>query len=863
MTFSPSARLWHLTRSVMIVAAMLALNAMAADKAVPAPKAKPRPNIEDERDLNAARQALADGCYDIAALKFRRLQARPGVGPKHRIIYSSLLVEALVRADKGEEALAAMKKETIDDRPFWEGQARLLTGDYDKALEVLATYPVDGPLAALATVARAHAMMGQGREAAARTLIKPLRAHPDAQIGRHSRLLFNELELGNDTPQVVLDRLSNESTAGKDTAVQYLRARALLEQNNLPQAEAILRDLLSTDQLSELEHDAATVLLAEVLLHERSPEARKRLIAFISGFSSGSSERKDTEFWGEAFGLLERIASNARTDDSLLNSVLAWTADSTRPERQGYALYFVAQQLHKANRDGYAMGFVEAVIQLQPKHPKASDAMRLAMQIHGARHCDTRVIELAELWRRDFGGGGGSVVDFLVGMNCFTRGEFREALGFFEKAADLEGDLARRRRALYNAAMCAIKTGEKAVLASLMTQLAQAAPAEEHGKKSGGETAADVELDRALQLASKVDPAAGEELAAFVKNHPDHPRWAEAQVALAEFSLLDVPPRIKPATEALDAAARIKHDSALQERMDYVHLWLREAMQDLPGVARAGMIFIAAWPNSGRLDEVRMKVGEAYYRLENFLSARTQFELLVKNSPDSPYADTALYFAGKAAMKLGSVGSAEGLNAAITTWEELSQREGPLATAARQQQAIAKRLQGNNAEALKLLDELLENSQIQGDQRYGIQCDKAELLVSMGRKDASRFAEAETLLRDMLKDKALPLAWSARAGVLLAKALKDQAHNAEALEACYDVVTNGTNFLSQPATPTEYQWFYRAGFMAVELLKDDQKWEAAAKMAEKLARTGGDRAKEAAEKANEIRLKHFLWDASK
>ncbi len=850
----------------MIVIAAFAMAAMAADKPAPksAPKpAKPKANLEDERDLNAARQALADGCYDVAALKLRRLQARPNLGPKHRISYASLLVEALVRDDLGEEALEVIKKETIDDRPFWEGQARLLTGDYDKAVEVLSTYPADGPLAALATVAKAHALMGQGREAAARTLIKPLRTLPDPQIARHARLLFNELELGGDNQQVVLDRLSSDSTKGKDAAVQYLRARALLEQNNLPQAESILRDLLSTDQLSELEHDAATVLLAEVFQHERSPEGRKRLVSFLNSFSTGSSERKDTEFWGEAFGLLERIAANTRADDPLLNSVLAWTADSTRPERQGYALYFVAQQLHKAKRDDYAIGFVEAIIQLQPKHPKASDAMRLAMQIHGAQHCDKRVIELAEQWRSSFGGGGESVVDFLHGMNCFTRGEYRDALALFAKAADLEGDLTRRRRALYNAAMCAVKAGEKAVLASLMTQLAQAAPAGEHGKKVVGETAADVELDRALQLASKVDPAAGEELAAFIKNHMGHPRWAEAQVALAEFSLLDVPPRIKPATEALEAAMKIKHDAGLQERIDYVYLWLREANLDLPGVARAGIIFIAAWPSSGRLDEVRMKVGEAYYRLENFLSARTQFELLVKNSPDSPYADTALYFAGKAAMKLGSVGSPEGLNAAITTWEELSQREGPLSTAARQQQAIAKRLQGHNEEALKLLDELLESPQTQGDQRYGILCDKAELLVNMGHKDASRFAEVEILLRDMLKDKALPLAWSARAGVLLALALKEQAHNAEALEACYDVVTNGTNFLSQPTTPTEYQWFYRAGFLAVDLLKEDQKWEAAAKMAERLARTGGDRAKEAGEKANEIRLKHFLWDASK
>jgi hypothetical protein len=43
----------------------------------------------------------------------------------------------------------------------------------------------------------------------------------------------------------------------------------------------------------------------------------------------------------------------------------------------------------------------------------------------------------------------------------------------------------------------------------------------------------------------------------------------------------------------------------------------------------------------------------------------------------------------------------------------------------------------------------------------------------------------------------------------------------------------------------------------------DYQWEAAARMAEKLSRSGGDRAQEAAERASKIRLKHYLWDDTK
>jgi len=842
----------------LTVMALLGTLAAGADKS--------QLSLEGSQEVKVVRAAMAEGFFDIAEVKTRRLLEQPGWSKQDRSALAGILVQALVRNGKGDAALAALKGGPIDDQPFWEGQALLIKGDYEHAADKLGTYPADGPLAALTVVARAHAFLGQGRESAARSLIKPLRTDPDPEIARHTTLLFDELELGSDYSNVVLGRLSHE-TDGKDVEMLFLRARALLELHDNAKCGLILRELLTTRKLSERQHDAATIMLAETLWHERSPEAREWLLSFINGFSAGfaagTADRKDTQYWGEAFGLLERIAAGAKPDDTLLAPALAWAADATRPERQGYALFFIAQQLHRAGKDSYAIGFLETIIQLKPRHPKASDAIRLAMQIHGAQRSDPRVIELAELWRHDFGGGGESVVDFLVGMIRFTRGEYHEALNLFANAADLETDLTRRRRSLYNALICAIKAGEKAVLSSLMGQLAQASTATGPGKKdipNSGDTPADVELDRALQLAARTDPAAGEQLAAFIRQHPEHPRWPEAQVALAEFSLLDVPPRIKPAVEALAAAVQAKHDTALQERIDYVTLWLNDAMQDLSAVARTGLAFIEAWPHSSRIDEVRMKVGEAFYRLENFVYARTQFELLVKSNRESPYADTALFFAGKAAM---AVPTPEGRNAAITIWDELAQRGGPLAIAARQQQAVTKRLQGNDEEALKLMDDLLQDPQVQGDRRHGIECDKAELLKSMGKDTPLRYDQAVSLLRRMLQDKSLPYLWSSRVGVLLAAALEEQGHKAEALEACYDVVNTGSGFLSQPASPSEYLWFYRAGFHAVDLLKDSQQWEAAAKMAEKLAQSSGDRAKAAAEAATRIRLEHFLWDEKK
>ena len=47
---------------------------------------------------------------------------------------------------------------------------------------------------------------------------------------------------------------------------------------------------------------------------------------------------------------------------------------------------------------------------------------------------------------------------------------------------------------------------------------------------------------------------------------------------------------------------------------------------------------------------------------------------------------------------------------------------------------------------------------------------------------------------------------------------------------------------------------------AIELLEKSGQWEGAARMAERLAQAGGDRAIEAKDVATKIRLERFLWD---
>ena len=71
---------------------------------------------------------------------------------------------------------------------------------------------------------------------------------------------------------------------------------------------------------------------------------------------------------------------------------------------------------------------------------------------------------------------------------------------------------------------------------------------------------------------------------------------------------------------------------------------------------------------------------------------------------------------------------------------------------------------------------------------------------------------------------------------------------------------SGNVWTAQALDPESAVWYYRAGFLAIELLEKSGQWEGAARMAERLAQAGGDRAIEAKDVATKIRLERFLWD---
>lgn len=832
-------------RSLFIVAAVLIF-----------PAALPAAGLDDEPDFASARQALADGLPGVAAIKAERLLSHKGWTRVETRSLATFAAEAWTRAQNGSRVLALAEAHDLDDEAFWRGEALALNGDLMGARQVL-TEDITTARQPRTQLLLAQILATLGENADAETELIPLLHSTDEHLRSRAQLLQSEIALNSGKNSALV------APKKQDASFDYLRARALLQSGKTREAQTALQSVLTSTSGGERVHQAADLLRAEALLQQQQTiEAQEHLLMFLDTTT-------DSSLWVEAFDLLDHAHQSLKQPLTLPEAVLRWISSGNKAQQQpfpspslvkttaefrGHAIYTTAKWLAAEQRSAEAVSLLEALIQLHPGHPRLSEAMRLAMDLYASRNADERALKLATQWREKFSSGG-PMLDFAAGGILFRRGEYQQSLQLFQNAANVAATLTERRRAFFNAAVSALLASDFSLYQSLLGQLEVVSSAAAVGKESQ-DSAATLELEKALFFASTHKPEAEPSLRAFIRVHPTHPRFADACIALTEWMLMTAPPRIQDAQITLESASAATGLAPVQrQRIDYTHLWLRDAADDLKALTNEGAAFIKAWPKSTLLPEVRMKIASAHFRLEDFASARTEFEIVARDYPDTPNAETALYFA---AISATSVMSVEGRARALAIWEDLALKGGPLAIASRRQQALSERLQGNHALALAALDKVLAMKTLDQDQRRLTLCEKAEILLLVGKTEAVRLDAAADLLDELLSDHTLPFLWKARAGFTLATAHHEAKRETEALEACYNVLRAAD--MTPPTNPADYVWFSKAGFFGVDLLEASRQWEAAARLAEQIAQRSGDRAAEARERATKIRLEHFLWN---
>jgi TolA-binding protein len=396
---------------------------------------------------------------------------------------------------------------------------------------------------------------------------------------------------------------------------------------------------------------------------------------------------------------------------------------------------------------------------------------------------------------------------------------------------------------MFNAALSWLQKGDEARFL---------ADAEEFGNKTKDEKSrADLQLEAGLIEATKGDLRASDSLRTFLREFPTAERASEAWVALAELAFHSIPPRLDEARKNLLRAAESKPTPSAQERADYLAIWLEDATAGgeakVIGLAKT---FIQEHESSGLVASVRMKLGEIYYRAEDFANAETQFELLAEQKSGGSFTERALFFAGEAAM---ASMAGQSLDRAIVLFDRVVQLNGELKWAARNEQAVIERKLGKPQDALVLYDEVLNGAARPAEKREAI-CGKGDIFFEMAAGDPQNYQRAIEAYDKLAADRDAPAHWRNQALFKKGLCLEKKADRAAALASFYTVLDEGI----RPDRAHELFWFYKAGFNAGQLLEADSKWESAAAVYEKLAAAGGTRSDEARDRLDRLRLEHFL-----
>ena len=786
--------------------------------------------------LTGARRAVAESIPEIAIRKLETLRADPKLSPETLAASSLLLGQALLDAGKNPNALRVIESLVAADDPaanLLKAHILASSGQWSEALPIyerLASSP-DAPPAARLGLAESLQATGRADDAAA-VLEACVRANPRAVTAR--------LRLAGLLAEARKSERAREALAEAQPEVpgdllwkKYIEGRLLLLEGKAADAAAVFEEITKADEhLSENLLVAATLALTDARIALSGNEVADRVLeSFLAKYP-------ESAYLELVFARLDQVYAGEKNPPE--SELQKWAASSEK-RRAALARYFVARMQLRARKLDRAMVSIAAFIGNFPGHPLLPKIEIMQADVHLERRQFAQAVAALEgAERHAKTEERRAEIELRTGLVHYQQGEYLLAANKFESAGRRSPGL--RPTAVYDGALASLNQKNFEHFAEQFRELGALSP--------GSELLAELVLEEGLLQARSGDPRAEERLQLFLLNFAKHPRVPEARLALAELAFTSG--NQVAAARFLQVANAAPRTPQTEEHSAYLALFLEEAKtpREDAKVVELGRQFLLRYPASVLLPEIRLKLGQVYFRNEDYANAETQFATLAKENPASPYAENALFLAGQSAMKTINP---EAITRALGLFDALVKRDGPLKLYARQQQAIVQSGLRNEAEAVKLYEIILAaQPPPEPELRYAALCAKGNSLAMLGRAEPKQL-EAALVVYDELAASGAPPAWRNQALYEKASALKLLGRSADALMAYYDVLGRST------AQDREYLWYYKAGFEAAGLFETAKNWKSAIGIYEKMSARDGPRADEARRRVKQLRLEHFLW----
>lgn len=841
-------------------------------------------DLKTNTRYQAALRALDDELPDLAAQRLKEfLDTIPPKDPA-RIEVTLRMGEAWVRSGEArngqgsEDARTAIKVladpsvAKLDRAIFWKANAQVVLGSLKDASDTLALLSAakDVQLRNLATIGRARLLGSLGNLAEASALLATIKAPDNPALAQETLLLRTSLLLEaslTDEAEKLLQTVKPKRPGLLKRQI-FLQARLAMAKEDFPSALTHFQTLIDDSSHLTTALYRSTILGAATASHKltKTAEAIELLSNYVdahpdSDFLDPFFERLTK--WSAASDtlrtdLLNRIALWAGTDAPEVVGLLRSTNEPTtialiqsviltRTKLEAHALFHQALLLAEKNDAKSVYRARTLLNQLRlyfPSNPLATQSWletgRLYLAEKNPERATAALLALSAIAKSP---ALQSAAAELIARVEYSQGDYADAAGAFARArSNLQRD--DQFFTAINHGLSLLQADDHSAFGGLLTTLSDA------------EAMTTLTLEQALVAAAKGKPNAGSLLDNFLRLHPESPRIVEARLALAEIAVRTEPYNLDMAAAQLDSIS-IDPDK-LSQPFALRHLLARLRHAELTGewdtaIAEANTYLSS---HKGLTDgRILLKLGEAYYLNRDYNKARIQFGSAVDHLEDPALKNISRFYGAKAALR---VGTDEARNDAVTMLEEVVASNSLLATDARLQLASAFRDATKPEEAIKILAPLLENPE----------AGQAHIDALIITAEASRMSDDRNGLEHCLElydrildrqDLDYPL--NNRIHFLKGLTLEHLGQPAKALDSYYRVI-NGEN-LNFGEQINEWQWYYKCGFRALRLLEVGKRWRSAFGVAQRLSKSGGPRAEEAAKRAQVLQLNHMIWSKEK
>jgi TolA-binding protein len=788
-------------------------------------------------EIADAARPLDEGVPEVAVYQLQKIVT--SVSGTDAIKAKEKLAEALIAERRSTEALRLLEEPPLRDSTsgkFLHAQALAGLNRYSEALQLYREIANDNGAGQRAAAEFGAAEMLRALDRTDEAVRAYRGLESDQRFGISARLREAELFIVKQESAMakrVLDGTQAKIASDKRQK-RLLHARIELLNQRPEKAVGLLDSLVKKPEGKSRETTiAALFAMADAHLQMNTPEAGDDYLEdFIDRHPIDPA-------LPQVFAKLDQVYHAERKPPR--NELEKWARDATQP-RRGFARWYLAQSDLRAGRREEAIRQFEQIRRTTPVPAVLAPALLqyARLQVEAGRVNEALAI-LSEAGKANPAPQVREQIDFELGRAMYAALRFQDAAGRFETLGNNRSAVAPV--ALFNASLASLRADDKTKTERDKAELVRRGQLEE---------AAEVALEQAVAAAERGEKSAEALLQDFVRRFPAHPRLSEAQIALAEIAYHAAPPKLDESEKNL-AAARAAHPTELAiEHADYLAIWLADARgADSDRVIASARDFLRAHPNSALVAEVRLKLAESHFRRQDFASAQTEFETLAQENPKSALTEQALFLAAQSAM--ASMAS-QSLAHALELLTQVVAINGEFRWAARNEQAAIERRLGKSQDAQALYDEVLKGD-ARGTEKREALCGKADIFFEQASANAANLERAIGIYDQLANEAANQPHWRNQALFKKGVCLEKESDRDGALATFYRIL----EFNPSPDRLPEFFWFYKAGFNAARLLEEQQKWEAAAAIYEKLVAANGPRSEEANARLGQLRLEHFLW----